>query len=62
MNKKKFRVTVEVFYSFDSSYGMMDLYVIALDKDDAELKAVNYVDITYGYNISDVVSVEEVTS
>ena len=60
MNKKNFRVTAEVFYSFDSSYGMIDLTVKAVDKEDAEMLAVERIKMQYGYDVTDITYVEEV--
>lgn len=60
MNKKKFRVTAEVFYSFDSSYGMIDISVKAIDKEDAEMIAVERIKMSYGYDVTDITAVEEV--
>lgn len=60
MNKKKFRVTAEVFYSFDSSYGMIDITVKAIDKEDAEMVAVERIRYSYGYDVTDITSIEEV--
>lgn len=60
MNTKKYIVTVEIFYSFDSSYGWHKIVVNASDKDDAELKAVERLKTSYGFSVSDVLSVEEV--
>lgn len=62
MNKKKFRVTAEVFYSFDSSYGMIDLTVTAVDKEDAEMKAFETIKTSYGYDVTDITFVEEIIS
>lgn len=59
MNKKKYRVTAEVFYSFDSSYGMIDLTVKAVDKEDAEMIAVERIKMQYGYDVTDITYVEE---
>lgn len=61
MNKKKFRVTAEVFYSFDASYGMIDITVKAVDKEDAEMIAVERIRLQYGYTVTDITSVEEVS-
>lgn len=59
MNKKKYRVTAEVFYSFDSSYGMIDITVKAVDKEDAEMLAVDIIKYQYGYDVTDITSIEE---
>ena len=61
MNKKNYRVTAEVFYSFDSSFGMIELTVKAIDKEDAEMLAVERIMMQYGYDVPVITSVEEVS-
>ena len=58
MNKKKFRVTAEVFYSFDSSYGIIDLTVNAVDQEDAEMIAVERIKVSYGYDVTEITACE----
>lgn len=60
MNKKKYRVTAEVFYSFDHSYGMIDITVKAVDKEDSEMIAIERIKYSYGYDVTDITAVEEV--
>ena len=62
MNKKKYRVTVEVLYEQDCSYGMIEITVKAIDNLDAQMIAFERIENQYNVIVTDICYVVEVDS
>lgn len=61
MNKKKFRVSVEVLYP-DCSYGIIEITVKAIDCLDAQMLAFERIENGYNVIVTEICYVSEVES
>lgn len=64
MNKKRFRVTLEVMYihTNDCSYGLIEITVKAIDCLDAQMIAFERVEQSYDCTVVEILGVSEVDS
>lgn len=62
MNKKNFRVTLEVMYyrKYDCSFGLIELTVKGIDELDAQMNALERVELQYDCTVTEILAVCEV--